>query len=225
MARQMNATQSKLIITALNTGSMPRAAAALLRATDPTFTASSQDIKNLKNKTNRELLGGRSLIDTLFDSLQSSAHTFYYRLGNEDEVLNLMIANPTSITLARKYNHITLMDCTYKANKYNMPVLNVIGMTSFNKSFFICFVFMKQETEENYKWALEKNKGVHEINKMPKVIATDRELSLMNNIQRVFPHAVNLLCIWHIQKMLLQTAKGFLKRTSHLKFFWTNGTL
>jgi hypothetical protein len=59
MARQMNATQSKLIITALNTGPTPRAAAALLRATDPTFTASSQDIKNLKNKTNRSLVFGK----------------------------------------------------------------------------------------------------------------------------------------------------------------------
>jgi hypothetical protein len=59
MARRMNATQSKLIITALNTGSTPRAAAALLRATDPTFTASSQDIKNLKNKTNRSLVFGK----------------------------------------------------------------------------------------------------------------------------------------------------------------------
>jgi hypothetical protein len=99
MARQMNATQSKLIITALNTGSTSRALAALLRATDLTFTASSQDTKNLKNKTKRELLGGRSPIDALFDSLRSSAHTSHYRLGNENEVSNFMIANPTSIAL------------------------------------------------------------------------------------------------------------------------------
>ena len=38
MARRMNATQSKLIITALITGSKSRATAALLRATDSTFT-------------------------------------------------------------------------------------------------------------------------------------------------------------------------------------------
>jgi hypothetical protein len=77
----MNATQSKLIITALNTGSTPRAAAALLRATYPTFNASSQDIKNLKNKTNKELLEGRSLIDAMFDSLHASACTFYLQVG------------------------------------------------------------------------------------------------------------------------------------------------
>ena len=66
---------------------------------------------------------------------------------------------------------------------------------------------MKQETEENYQWALEKIKGIYEINKMPKVIATDRELALMNSIQRVFPHAVNLLCIWHIQKNVVANCK------------------
>jgi MULE transposase domain len=140
-------------------------------------------------------------------------------LGNENEVWNLMIANPTSIALARKYNHVILMDCTYKTNKYNMPVLNVIGMTPFNKSVFICFVFMKQETEENYQRALEKIKGIYEVNKMPKVIATDRELALMNSIQRVFPHTVNLLCICHIQKNVVANCKKFFETNESINVF------
>lgn len=41
----------------------------------------------------------------------------------------------------------------------------------------------------------------------PGVIATDRELALMNSIKVVFPTTKNLICIWHISKNILANCR------------------
>jgi hypothetical protein len=207
MARRMSEPQKELVMNAINTGSTPRAALALARELDSSFISSSQDLKNLKNKIKRNFLNGRSEIEAFFDSLEESETLYYYRLGDNNEVINLMVADAISISLARKYNLVILMDCTYKTNKYKMPVLNVVGISPFNKSFFICLVFLKEETEPHYSWALQKIKEIYAGVDAPKVIATDRELALMNSISAVLPCTTNLLCLWHIEKNVVAKCK------------------
>ncbi|KAI8568844.1 hypothetical protein RHMOL_Rhmol02G0231900 [Rhododendron molle] len=41
------------------------------------------------------------------------------------------------------------------------------------------------------------------VDALPVVIVTDRELALRNAIRIVFPHATNLLCRFHISKNVL----------------------
>jgi hypothetical protein len=38
------------------------------------------------------------------------------------------------------------------------------------------------------------------VSQLPKVIATERELALMDAISDEFPSATNVLCTWHIEK-------------------------
>ncbi|XP_028062044.1 uncharacterized protein LOC114265421 [Camellia sinensis] len=42
---------------------------------------------------------------------------------------------------------------------------------------------------------------------MPTIIVTDRELALMNAIQKIFPSSRHLLCRWHISKNVLTNCK------------------
>ena len=59
---------------------------------------------------------------------------------------------------------------------------------------------------EWYTWALQCFRNVV----TPVVVATDRELALMNAISIVFPQTKNVLCIWHINKNILtHTRKHF----------------
>jgi hypothetical protein len=52
------------------------------------------------------------------------------------------------------------MDCTYKTNKYRQPLLEIIGITSTDLTFAVGFVYMEFEKTDNYRWALEKLKGL-----------------------------------------------------------------
>ncbi|KAH1080003.1 hypothetical protein J1N35_019764 [Gossypium stocksii] len=90
-----------------------------------------------------------------------------------------------------------LVDATYKTNKYDLPFVQIVGVTSTNKTFSIAFAFIINEKEENYNWALCLKLTLEEC-MYPRVIVTDRELALMNTCQQIFPDATRLLCRWHI---------------------------
>ena len=86
-----------------------------------------------------------------------------------------------------------------------MPLLDILGSTSLNHTFFIGFVFLSGETEEDYSSAL---KILHEIMNIqeitfPNVIVTDKDQGLMNAICSIFPLSYNLLYDWHINKNVL----------------------
>ncbi|KAK5786211.1 hypothetical protein PVK06_040843 [Gossypium arboreum] len=71
------------------------------------------------------------------------------------------------------------VDETYKTNKYDLPFVQIVGVTSTNKTFSIAFAFIINEKEENYNWALTCLRLTLEECMYPRVIVTDRELALM----------------------------------------------
>ena len=93
------------------------------------------------------------------------------------------------------------MDCTYKVNRYNMPMLNVVGVTATYETFNAGFVLLSGETEKEYVWALEAFSTVVR----PALVVTDRELALINAISTAWPGTVNILCTWHVNKTVLAT--------------------
>ncbi|KAI5663606.1 hypothetical protein M9H77_22929 [Catharanthus roseus] len=52
------------------------------------------------------------------------------------------------------------MDATYKKNKYNMPLLEVVRMTPTGKNFTVATVFMCNEHATTYKWFIQNWKNV-----------------------------------------------------------------
>lgn len=115
----------------------------------------------------------------------------------------------------QKYS-VAMADCTYKTNRYKMPLLHFVGLSNVGKSFSIAFCFLKSELKSDYIWALNAFSAC--FNKCPDVFVTDYEMALINASYEVFPNTANLLCIWHINKNVLKIADYILK-------VWTNITL
>ncbi|MFQ6631241.1 hypothetical protein Gotur_008631 [Gossypium turneri] len=69
-------------------------------------------------------------------------------------------------------------------NKYDLPFVQIVGVTSTNKTFSIAFAFIINEKDENYNWALTCLKLTLEECMYPRVIMSDRELALMNACQQ-----------------------------------------
>lgn len=117
------------------------------------------------------------------------------------------------------------MDCTYKRNKYGMPLLNIVGVTSFNSTFFSAFVFMRKEEKSYYIWALQRFDKILGSERCPSAFVTDRELALMNALKFVFPEVPQLLCVWNIEKNILAKCKRKFKTGEEWESFlidWTN---
>src|SRR5581483_12389230 len=113
------------------------------------------------------------------------------------------------------------MDCTYKTNKFKMPLLNVVGITSFNTTFYSCFIFMKGEEKIDYLWVLTHVAQLYNGVSKPGVIVTDRELALMNALEIIFPDSANLLCVWHISKNVLKNCKLQFQNNDKWQLFLT----
>jgi len=93
------------------------------------------------------------------------------------------------------------MDSTYKTNKYRLPLLEIVGVTSTGLTFSAAFVLMSTKREKNFTWALQRLRGFFFRGDVyPTVIVSDKNLALMNAIEIVFLEACSLLCRFHTKK-------------------------
>ncbi|GJU01303.1 FAR1-related sequence 5-like protein [Tanacetum coccineum] len=106
-------------------------------------------------------------------------HDFYTN-DVTNELKALFFVHPTSFKIWRAFPHVLMIDATYKTNKYNMPFVEIVGVTSTRKTFCIAFAFISEEKMDNYKWVLECLKLTLDECILPRVIITDRDLALMN---------------------------------------------
>ncbi|TYH42281.1 hypothetical protein ES332_D11G053800v1 [Gossypium tomentosum] len=128
-----------------------------------------------------------------------------------NELENLFFIHPRSLDIWRAFPHVLIVDAMYKTNKYDLPFVQIVGVTSTNKTFSIAFFFIINEKEENYNWALTCLKLTLEECMYQRVIVTDRELALMNACQQVFPDATRLLCRWHITENIKKHCRQSIK--------------
>nr|XP_043615727.1 protein FAR1-RELATED SEQUENCE 5-like [Erigeron canadensis] len=206
-------------------GIPPRQILSSLRQENPKIRAISRTIYNLKRKSRRDDLGNRPMISVLFEELAKGGFSFDVLQNQEGRITRLFIAHPLSVKLAKAFSHTFVMDCTYKTNKYKMPLLDIIGSSCFNTSFYSGFVFLETEDEENYIWALTTFKKLFGEGNQPSLLVTNRELALINGIKNIFPTATNLLCVWHIEKNIIANCKKHFQHNEEFDIFmesWKN---
>lgn len=177
-------------------------------------------IYNARHKHKLNENAGGSLMQQLMNKLMEFKYIEWHRNDEHNNcVRDLMFAHPSSLELLRAFPRVLIMDCTYRTNKYQLPLLEVVGVTSTEKTFSVAFAYLGSEREEAHTWALERLRSMIDDAMLPRVVMTDREPSLMNALQKVFPMASNLLCRWHISTNILANCKIFFESKSRLDAF------
>lgn len=120
--------------------------------------------------------------------------------------------------MARTYHHVLFIDATYKTNKYKFPPLHACGMAATNLSFSIGFVFMENETEDDYNWAVEQLKSIWHPERLPKLFLSDREKALAIALSNHFPDSFHHLCTWHIRTNIVTNCKAEFKKDSKVSW-------
>jgi hypothetical protein len=121
----------------------------------------------------------------------------------------LFFAHPDAIQIYKKHPKVVLLDCTYKTNRFRMPLLNICAVTGNRKTIQVALCFLSGEKGPDYDWAIEKFEEVmnsHEIPE-PDTWVTDRELALMNTLDYIFPDSDHLLCTWHVNMNILANCR------------------
>ena len=167
---------------------------------DETILATIDTIYSAQKRAAQEMLQGISPIIHLNEILAGTDFTTMTKVDESGELKGLFFCHSLSVKLLHQYHLILFLDCTYKTNKYWMPLLHITGVTGANKSFSLAFCFLAKETQDYYDWALESLLKVFTSNKipLPAVVLTNQEEALISSIQSNFPDLTHMLCTWHI---------------------------
>jgi len=109
---------------------------------------------------------------------------------------------------------VLLMDCTYKTNRFRLPLLNICAITGQGQIIQVGLCFLCAEKEEDYNWAMIQFRNViaqYNIEE-PVTIVTDREISLINSLNKYFPGSTHILCRWHVNMNVLAKTKRFFQK-------------
>ncbi|WP_375449254.1 transposase [uncultured Nostoc sp.] len=127
---------------------------------------------------------------------------FSFQKDLKERVTHLYFTKNIYEAKLKANSEILIMDCTYKSNKYHLPLLSVVGTTCLNTTFYAAFGFLLQERTKDFTWFLGIFQTLYRRLDLedPKVIVIDRDAALMAAIREIFPYTTNLLCLWHINK-------------------------
>ena len=125
-----------------------------------------------------------------------------YLEDNTHRLSHLFFSHTESLRLLALNHEVLILDCTYKTNRFNMPLLNIIGITSLGHNFWVAFYFLYSEKEGDFVWVMHCIKALYSRigRQCPKIVLTDRALAVINALREVLPAAKHLLCFWHINK-------------------------
>ncbi|XP_057418888.1 protein FAR1-RELATED SEQUENCE 6-like [Lotus japonicus] len=152
-----------------------------LKDANPQNVTTIRQVYNERMAHIRAKRGQLSEMQHLMRLLEEDRYTHWSRTEEGSTVIrSLFWAHPVSIQLFNQFPTVVLLDSTYKTNKYMIPLLEMVGMTSVGFTYTISFGYMCNEREPEVTWALEKLRGLLlKEEDMPKVMVTDKDTALM----------------------------------------------
>jgi hypothetical protein len=160
IARQMNSEEKAAVHRLASVGAGAAEAVNMLQNEYNNTYTSKRDIYNEFAAVRQDFLNGRSSIQALFESLQQWRFVYAVQTDSTGSITALFFAHPKAVELCNQFSSVFIMDCTYKTNQFEMPLLNIVGITSTFKTFNAGFVFLSEEKIASYVWALEQFKTI-----------------------------------------------------------------
>jgi hypothetical protein len=132
-------------------GLAPKDILCILRKEFANIHSMAREIYNELVVARTEELRGRWPIEALVELISCSNYFSKVWLV-EGAVDYVFFMHQSSVSMCQTFGMVFLLDCTYKTNKFGMPLLNVVGITSTYATFNAGFAFLHEENEEVYAW-------------------------------------------------------------------------
>jgi hypothetical protein len=184
-----------------------------LQKEDQDLCITARDIYNLRRKLYIGFLARRTPLQALLiELLKDGEWIFKHELDDRNHITALFCMHRSSIAMLRTNSWVISMDCTYKTNRYGLPLLNIVGFAVTRSTFHIGFAFIKDEKADSYEVILSCLAEAYEALNLefPRTILTDKEEALMNAIAAVFPDTKHMICLWHINMNIMKKARPIL---------------
>ncbi len=200
--RKMTNNVKERVRTLFVAGVAPAQILTLIRSEPSGEHIIAHDIYNLKRQHRIEQLDGRMPMESLLSSLIKLDVPNTHCVDASGRLTRLAFTSTKAVQLTCRFGTVLTMDCTYKTNRFKMPLLHIVSFACIGATFTSAIVFLNAETIKDYEWALNTYKGFMG-NYLPLAIVTDRELALMRTTEIAFPVAHKMLSRWHICKNVM----------------------
>ncbi|KAI3977395.1 hypothetical protein MKX01_000308 [Papaver californicum] len=205
---RLTVEERKIVEEMSASGLKLKQALTVIKSRNPTNASTIRHVYNARATLRKIETREKSQMHQLINDLQDNAYLEWRRYNEDaDAVKDLFWAHPESVQLAKCFPHVFLVDSTYKTNRFKRSLFEIVGVTSTDQTYSVCFTLMEEEKEDDYVWALEKFRALLDRNVLPSVIVTNPELPLISGLEKVFPTTKLLFCRWHISKDIRSMAK------------------
>ena len=157
--RQLTRDQTALIETNYASGIPASRTIAVLRP--PSIFTTPLPTSRVSRAKRQRKSPPEALIDGLETEKAEGKTHFEWQRDAEGHIAMLFIADVRSVAYLNRHPDILLLDCTYKTNKFDMPLLHVLGIDHHGNSFTIALSFLDQEVAENYAEAVKYLRGLY----------------------------------------------------------------
>jgi hypothetical protein len=147
----------------------------------------------------------------LLDTEKAAGRVYFeWRRDSVGHIAMFFLADMRSVEYLNQHPDILFLDCTYKTNKFDMPLLDIIGVDHHGNTFTVALCWLDQEAEENYDEAIQHLVKLFQPQVWPSVVATDCEIALIKALDKHFPvfQTRRVLCFWHIAKCVTTHCKA-----------------
>lgn len=213
--------EKRILVDMTVSGVKPRDVLTTIKRHNDTNLSTMRTIYNAKAKMRLGDVEGRTAMHHLTKLITEKQYVHWERKAMDIDIASdIFWAHPESILLAKCFPSILMLDCIYRTKRSKMPLLEVVGVTSTSKTFYIAFAFLQAEKENNYEWALQKLKRLFEPHALPNVFVTGKEQALIHAVHTVFPNCKHLLCTFHISRDIEQNCKRYFEASEGWKVFF-----
>jgi len=104
-----------------------------------------------------------------------------YRMEEDSktkELKKILYVSGVMLSYKDKFLDIIIVDSTYKRNRFNMPVVNVIGVNNFGRNILLAFCLLNEETTSSYDWLFKNLKDIWK--KEPTCIISDESQAIIS---------------------------------------------
>ena len=83
---------------------------------------------------------------------------FICRSDRENVFESALYISRTMLMYSEKFLDVVIVDSTYKRNRFNLPLINLIGINNYGQNILLAFALLNNETKESYTWIFKNLK-------------------------------------------------------------------
>jgi hypothetical protein len=115
-----------------------------------------RDIQNEYATARDEALEGRPAIQAVMHKLENDENwLFDYYYDDLHQVERLVFFNKRCVELLHLFPESLVLDGTFKTNRFNMTLINIVGLTATNETFLCGQALLAHEETTDYVWLLQ----------------------------------------------------------------------